>query len=61
MEKEQVKAALNNCIGVKPCKDCPYEKGFLNFPACAVEMMKDALVIIEQLEQSTNDTPGRAV
>ena len=53
MDKETVKKALKNCIGVKPCKDCPYEGGgYMHFPSCAVELLKDALKTIEQLENN---------
>ena len=47
MEKEKVIRALENCIGSQPCKNCPYEKGYLAFPSCAVDMFKDALAIIK--------------
>lgn len=53
MDKEMVKKSLKNCIGVKPCKDCPYEKGgFMHFPSCVVDLLKDALKTIEQLEKN---------
>ena len=50
MEKEKIKNALANCIGSNPCINCPYETGYLNFPACAVPLMKDALKLIQELE-----------
>jgi hypothetical protein len=50
MEITKVKDSLRNCIGNRPCKDCPYEKGFMNFPTCAVSLMKEALQAIEELE-----------
>lgn len=50
MEKEKVIEALDNCIGCRPCENCPYEKGYLNFPSCAVELLKDALAVINELE-----------
>ena len=50
MEKEKVIAALENCIGCLPCENCPYEKGYLNFTSCAVDMFKDALAAIKELE-----------
>ena len=50
MEKENVMKALENCVGCRPCKNCPYEKGYLNFPSCAVDMLKDALEVIKELE-----------
>lgn len=50
MEKEKVISALENCIGCLPCENCPYEKGYLNFPSCAVELLKDALAVIKELE-----------
>ena len=56
MEKEKVIKALENCIGVQPCKNCPYEKGYLNFPACAVDMFKDALAVIKELEDKVAKT-----
>ena len=59
MNKEDVKKALDNCIGVKPCSSCPYDNGFLNFPACAVELMKDALDVINQMENK--DTMNKQV
>ena len=52
MNNEKLKSALKNCVGVKPCKDCDYDGGgFMHFPTCAVEMLKDALSTIETLEQ----------
>ena len=48
MEKEQVINALENCIGSHPCKNCPYENGYQNFPSCAVSLMKEALVLIKE-------------
>ena len=65
MEAEKIKNALNNCIGSNPCKNCPYETGYLNFPACAVSLMKDALKLIFELESklckntNTPDLPGK--
>lgn len=50
MNKEIIINALDNCIGSNPCKNCPYETGYLNFPACAVALMKDALKLIRELE-----------
>ena len=50
MEKEKVIKALETCIGCQPCKNCPYEKGYLAFPSCAVDMFKDALTVIKELE-----------
>ena len=50
MEKEKVIAALENCIGCSPCENYTYEKGYLNFPSCAVELLKDALAVIKELE-----------
>ncbi len=50
MEKEKVIKALETCIGCQPCKNFPYEKGYLHFPTCAVDMFKDALAIIKELE-----------
>ena len=54
MEKEKVIKALENCIGCRPCKNCPYEKGYLNFPSCAVDMFKDALAVIKELEDKND-------
>ena len=51
VESEKIKNALNNCIGSHPCKNCPYENGYLNFPSCAVLLMKDALDLIKQYEE----------
>lgn len=50
MDKEKIVTALETCIGCQPCKDCPYEKGYLAFPSCAVDMFKDALTVIKELE-----------
>ena len=50
MDKETIKKALDNCIGSHPCKNCPYETGYLNFPSCAVSLMKDALQLILELD-----------
>ena len=50
MDKEKVVMALETCIGCQPCKNCPYEKGYLNFPGCAVDVFKDALAVIKELE-----------
>lgn len=60
MESELIKTkkALDNCIGCKPCKDCPYELGYLNFPSCAVSMMKDALKLIRDLENKGTKKEG---
>ena len=52
MEKEKVIAALENCIGCQPCKDCPFDRtvaGITNFPSCMVELQKEALAIINEL------------
>ena len=58
MEKEKVIKALENCIGCQPCKNCPYEKGYLAFPSCAVDMFKDALKLIKEMEQKTGHWDG---
>ena len=50
MEKEKVIAALENCIGCSPCENKKKKKGYLNFPSCAVELLKDALAVIKELE-----------
>ena len=52
MEKEEIKKALSTCFGCHPCKNCKYENGYLNFPTCAVDLMKDALALIEELEKT---------
>lgn len=52
MEKEKVIQALENCIGCRPCKDCPFDRtvaGITNFPSCMVELQKEALAIINGL------------
>ena len=52
MEKEKVIMALENCIGCRPCKDCPFDRtvaGITNFPSCMVELQKEALAIINGL------------
>ena len=54
MEKEKIINALENCTGCRPCKNCPYEKGYLNFPNCAVYMFKDALAVIKELEDKND-------
>lgn len=51
MEKETIIKALDNCIGNNPCKNCHYETGYLNFPNCAVALMKDALKLIRDLSR----------
>lgn len=51
-DSEIIKNALKNCIGSHPCKNCPYENGFLNFPSCAVDLMKAALELVEKLESN---------
>lgn len=51
-DSEIIKNALENCIGSHPCKNCPYENGFLNFPSCAVHLMKSALELIKNLEKN---------
>ena len=56
MEKEKVIASLDNCIGCRPCENCPYEKGYLNFPSCAVELLKDALAVINELEAKSDES-----
>ena len=51
MEKEKVIKALENCIGCRPCKDCPFDRtvaGITNFPSCMVELQKEALAIIRE-------------
>ena len=53
MEKEKVIKALETCIGCRPCKDCPFDRtvaGITNFPNCMVELQKEALSVIKELE-----------
>lgn len=57
MEKEEIKKALSTCVGCNPCKNCKYENGFLNFPACAVDIMKDALALIEEFGKAESLCP----
>lgn len=50
MEKQKVIQALENCIGCRPCKNCPFDitvAGITNFPSCMVELQKEALKIIK--------------
>lgn len=54
MQKEIIINALDNCIGSNPCKNCHYETGYLNFPSCAVALMKDALKLIKELDNKHN-------
>ena len=49
MEKQKVIQALENCIGCRPCKNCPFERtsdGITNYPSCMIELQKEALKII---------------
>lgn len=53
MEKEKIIKALENCIGCRPCKDCPFDNtvsGITNFPDCMVGLQKEALSLIEEME-----------
>jgi hypothetical protein len=53
MKKEKVIKALETCIGCRPCKDCPFDRtvaGITNFPDCMVELQKEALSVIKELE-----------
>ena len=50
MEKEKVIKALENCIGCRPCKNCPFDRtvaGITNYPRGMVELQKEALKIIK--------------
>lgn len=56
MEKEKVIKALETCIGCRPCKDCPFDgtvAGITNFPDCVIELQKEALSVIKELEKGT--------
>lgn len=53
MDKEKVIKALETCIGDRPCKGCPFDRmvaGITNFPDCMVELQKEALSVIKELE-----------
>lgn len=50
MEKEKIITALENCIGCRPCKNCPFDRtiaGITNYPSCMIELQKEALKIIK--------------
>ena len=58
MEKQKVIQALENCIGCRPCKNCPFDRtiaGITNFPSCMVELQKEALKIIKGGQQPPID------
>lgn len=53
MDQLTVITALENCIGNGPCKDCPFTSripGYTRFPDCMVELQKEALKIIKNME-----------
>lgn len=55
MKKEKVTKALEICIERRPCKDCPFDRtvaGITNFPDCMVELHKEALSLIEEMDDN---------
>lgn len=54
MEKEKIIKALENCVGCQPCKNCPFDRtvdGITNFPSCIVELQKEALNLIKEMDE----------
>lgn len=53
MDRLAVITALENCIGSGPCNGCPFDTsipGYTNFPDCMVQLQREALKIIKNME-----------
>jgi len=49
---DEIKKALEHCAGANPCMECPFDGR--DFPYCIMRMNKDALALVQRLENDAS-------
>ena len=61
--REQIKDGLNKCTCPVPhsCWECPYYQRPDNFPQCSIDLCKDTLEMINEIEEDRNTLLDRII
>ena len=61
--REQIKDGLNKCTCPVPhsCWKCPYYQRPDNFPQCSIDLCKDTLEMINEMEEDRNTLLDRII